>query len=104
MIILEKPSSAKFVPNTQLYIAAVFGIGIFACLILCVAAFALLVYIMTLALQATDELVSSLSHLYTQGDSLLKLLMWLCALFILVKLYPLVVRSVRASLTVRTTK
>jgi hypothetical protein len=38
------------IPNTQLCIATIFAIGILTCLILCIGAFALLVYLMTLAL------------------------------------------------------
>ncbi|MFL5587657.1 MAG: hypothetical protein ACJ8DI_08380 [Ktedonobacteraceae bacterium] len=104
MIILEKPSSAKFVLNTQLCIAAIFAIGILACLILCIAAFALLVYLMTLALQAIGELATQVLLVYHQGDSVVRLVMWFCLAFVLVKLYPIIKRSLHASLKFSVTK
>ncbi len=104
MMIVEKSSSPKFVPNAQLCIAAVFCIGILTCLILCVAAFVLLVTIMSMALQAVGELATHLLLVYQQGDSVVRLVMWFCLAFVLVKLYPVVKRSLQASLKFSVTK
>lgn len=70
--------------NTQLCIATIFAIGILTCLILCIGAFALLVY--------------------QPGDSVVRLVMWFCLAFVLVKLYPVIKRSLHASLKFSVTR
>ena len=97
MIIVEK--QYRFQPNAQLAMAAVFGVGILTCLILCVAAFVLLVNVLTIAFHAINELVAAFSQLYVQADSLGKIIIWLCVTFALVKLSPFLVRSIRKSLS-----
>ncbi len=91
--------------NTQLCIATIFAIGILTCLILCIGAFALLVYLMTLALQAISELATQVLLLvYQPGDSVVRLVMWFCLAFVLVKLYPVIKRSLHASLKFSVTR
>jgi hypothetical protein len=96
MIIVEKQT--RFQPNTQLALAAIFGLGILSCLILCVAAFVLLINVLTIAFHAVGELAGALTSLYVQADSLGKIIIWLFAIFALVKLSPILARSARWSL------
>jgi hypothetical protein len=53
---------------------------------------------MTLVLQAIGELSTQLLLVDQQGDSVVGLIMWFCLAFVLVKLYPVIKRSLQTSL------
>lgn len=98
MIIQEKPI---FALNDRKLFAAMlltFTLGLFTLLALVCAALIGLAYLLNIVLDSFTEVVNHLTAIYTHSDSLVKLLMWCIALFLLVKISPFLTRVFRTSL------
>jgi len=101
MIMQQNKSSFTYDPRyVSALLALVFTLGTLALIALVVALFILCLYILNIALDAVCEVVSTLSHLYTGGDSIVKLVIWLVGLYVLCKLAPWVVVRFRRALHV----
>lgn len=80
-------------------ILSIFTVGTLVCIASALAAFIGAVYLAILAVHATSQLAMQFSALYSGCDAFGRLVIWLVALILLLKVSPFVVRSVRRSLT-----
>lgn len=79
-------------------LATVLAIGTMGCLALVLGALIAVAALLNLALSTLVELSTHLSLVYQHADSTGQLLVWLVGGYLLVKVSPLVVRSVARSL------
>jgi hypothetical protein len=75
----------------------VFWTGALTLVALALGAFIAVIYLINLVLDAVTELVANLASLYTHTDSLGKVLLLLVGLYIVSKLAPWAIRSLRKS-------
>lgn len=78
-------------------LACVVSVGIITCVAMIFAALILAAYLLDLAVSAVCELFTHLASVYAGADSFSKILIWLLLSFILIKILPLIARSVRGS-------
>jgi hypothetical protein len=89
-----------FVPSVKLglCIACVFTLGVTTLLMLALGTLVAAAYVLTLALRVVCDLGATVASLYVSSNSFVQLFMLCLVGFLLVKLSPFIVRSVRASL------
>jgi len=80
-------------------LATIITVGTLSCFGLILAAIIGVSYLLMLAVDALHELVTHISMVYSQADSLSKIIVWFLVVFLLGKLSPVMVRSLRATLT-----
>jgi len=98
MMIQERPVFFGLTDRT-LFLAAmvIFTLGILTALAIAVGVFIIVISLFTLFVDALHELATHLVNLYTQADSLGKILLLLAAIYGFVKLFPSIHRSVRTA-------
>ena len=99
MIIQERPVFFGLSDRTLFLAAmAIFTLGILTALAFTVGIFIIVISLLTLFIDALRELATHLVNLYTHADSLGKILLFMVAVYSLVKLFPSIRRSVRTAL------
>jgi hypothetical protein len=78
-------------------LASVLTVGIVCCVAMIFASLILAAYLLNLAVSAISETVSHIATVYTQADSLSKVVVWFLLVLILLKAWPALLRFVRRS-------
>jgi hypothetical protein len=99
MQVMSTHNSMFNVSNRKLLtvVSVIFWTGTLTLVALALGVFIAVVYLINLTLDAVTELAVNLASLYSHTDSLGKILLWMVALYIFVKIGPWVVRSLRKS-------
>lgn len=79
-------------------LALVFTLGTLALVALVVSLFIVCLYVLNLALDAVCEVATRIASLYAEGDSLVKLIIWLVLLYGVCRVAPWVVGRFRRAL------
>ncbi len=97
------PGSTITLPtgNAFIVLATVVAVGTLTCFAFLLAAVLLAASLLNLAPGAVCELTAHLAVIYTSSYALGKLLIWLVVLYLALKLWPHLVRSLRGALAAR---
>ncbi len=78
-------------------LASVLTVGVVSCIAMIFAALILAAYLLNLAIAAICETVTHIASVYSQADSLSKIIVWFLVVLILFKVWPSLARSLRGA-------
>ncbi len=98
--------STFILPTDKAFIllATVLTVGVVGCLAIILSAVIAVAYLLNLTISAVCELVTHLSLVYNQGDSLVKLLCWVIIAFLLTKIWPSIRQSIVRSFSMQSAR
>jgi hypothetical protein len=76
-------------------LASILSVGVIACIAMIFAALILAAYLLNIAISAIVETVNHIAIVYSQADSLSKVVVWFLVVLLLLKVVPLVRRFFR---------